>query len=65
MVYFCYNGYEASFKKIVFALLNEIKNLGAEFATVSGRLDNVTEPLKLYKSCGFVGDDVWYICRAD
>lgn len=50
-------------KKIVIALLNELKKIGAEFATVSGNLDNVTTPLELYKKCGFFGEDVWYICR--
>ena len=50
-------------KKIVTVLLNRLKSVGAEFATVSGDLDNASEPLELYKKCGFTGDDVWYICR--
>lgn len=33
-----------------------------DFITVSGRLDNESNPLRLYKSCGFEGDDIWYIC---
>lgn len=54
------NGYG---KAIVNSLLMELKNLGAKFITVSGDLDNNTNPEKLYRSCGFTGDDVWYICQ--
>lgn len=50
-------------KKIVIALLNRLKAVGAEFVTVSGNLDNATAPLALYRVCGFTGDDVWYICK--
>ena len=50
-------------KKIVTVLLNRLKSVGADFATVSGSLDNASKPLELYKKCGFTGDDVWYICR--
>lgn len=52
-------------KVIVNSLLIELKNLGAKFVTVSGNLDNLTNPEKLYRSCGFIGDDIWYICTAD
>jgi hypothetical protein len=34
----------------------------ADFITVSGRVDNNSNPFRLYKSCGFVGNDIWYIC---
>lgn len=37
----------------------------AIFVTVSGNLHNVTNPINLYKSCGFVGDVVWKICYKD
>ena len=40
-------------KRIVDVLLYRLKNIGAEFATVSGNLDNITEPLALYRKCGF------------
>lgn len=50
-------------KKIVVALLNRLKAVGAEFVTVSGNLDNATTPLSLYRSCGFTGEDIWYICK--
>ena len=50
-------------KKIVTVLLNKLKKMGAEFATVSGNLDSTSHPLELYKECGFTGNDVWYICR--
>ena len=34
----------------------------AKFITVSGNLNNLTQSEKLYRSCGFCGDDLWYIC---
>ncbi|MBQ2085385.1 MAG: GNAT family N-acetyltransferase [Oscillospiraceae bacterium] len=49
-------------KKIVSVLLNRLRDMGAGFATVSGDLDSRSEPLRLYRKCGFAGDDVWYIC---
>ena len=50
-------------KKIVTVLLSRLKNIGAEFVTVSGNVDNSSKPLELYQMCGFTGDDIWYICR--
>lgn len=35
----------------------------AEFATVSGRVDNPTNPEGLYRRCGFTGADRWHILR--
>ena len=52
-------------QKIVTVLLSRLKDLGADFVTVSGNLDNPTKPLELYKKCGFEGDDVWYICQKE
>ncbi len=40
-----------------------LHQMEASFATVSGNLDNETQPEKLYRSCGFSGNDVWYILR--
>lgn len=34
----------------------------ANFVTVSGRLHNDSNPKWLYKSCGFEGSDIWYVC---
>jgi len=34
----------------------------ANFATVSGRLHNESNPKCLYESCGFEGSDIWYVC---
>lgn len=39
----------------------EIMSGFAEFATVSGECDNVTDPEKAYRRCGFYGSDVWHI----
>ena len=33
----------------------------ADFATVSGRVNNITRPEMLYRRCGFAGDNVWHI----
>jgi len=33
----------------------------AEFATVSGKVNNISNPERLYRKCGFTGSDVWHI----
>ncbi len=33
----------------------------ADFATVSGECDNMTKPERVYRYCGFEGNDVWHI----
>lgn len=33
----------------------------ARFATVSGKCNNLSNPERLYRSCGFMGNDVWHI----
>lgn len=33
----------------------------ADFATVSGECDNITNPESVYRRCGFEGEDVWHI----
>lgn len=35
----------------------------AAFVTVSGKLNNKTNPERLYRRCGFTGSDVWHILR--
>lgn len=45
---------------IVTELLFRMKDV-ADFATVSGKVDNTTNPEALYRKCGFAGDDVWHI----
>ncbi|MGN0545701.1 MAG: GNAT family N-acetyltransferase [Acutalibacteraceae bacterium] len=45
---------------MVAELLFRMKGI-ADFATVSGKVDNPTNPEALYRKCGFVGDDVWHI----
>lgn len=46
-------------KLIVNELLSRMTK--ADFATVSGKVDNLTNPEKLYRSCGFIGNDIWHI----
>lgn len=33
----------------------------ADFVTVSGKCDNETKPEKLYRKCGFDGNDIWHV----
>ena len=44
---------------IVTELLFRMKDI-ADFATVSGKVDNLTNPEALYRKCGFTGNDVWH-----
>lgn len=45
---------------IVNEILNRMKGK-ANFVTVSGEVDNSTNPEALYRKCGFTGDDIWHI----
>ena len=45
---------------IVTELLFRMKDV-ADFATVSGKVNNITNPEVLYRKCGFTGNDVWHI----
>lgn len=47
---------------LVTHLLSDVPK-NAKFATVSGDMDNPSSPEKLYKKCGFTGNDVWYIIK--
>ena len=47
-------------KMIVNELLSRLKGK-ADFATVSGQIDNATNPEMLYRKCGFTGNDIWYV----
>lgn len=46
------------------ALVGELlrRSIGlAEIVTVSGQVNNLTQPERLYRSCGFHGSDVWWL----
>lgn len=45
---------------IVTELLFRMKDV-ADFATVSGKVDNMANPEALYRKCRFTGNDVWHI----
>ena len=45
---------------LVCTALKAVSNF-ADFATVSGECDNITNPERVYRNCGFEGDDVWHI----
>jgi len=49
-------------KMIVNELINRMSSLSS-FITVSGKLDNKSNPEMLYRRCGFIGHDVWYVCK--
>lgn len=40
-----------------------LRRMQGNFATVSGAVESETSPEALYRSCGFAGNDVWYILR--
>lgn len=45
---------------IVNCLLAKMQG-AAKFATVSGKVDNPTNPEGLYRRCGFTGNDIWHV----
>ena len=45
---------------IVNTLLAKMQN-AAKFATVSGKINDPANPERLYRTCGFVGTDIWHI----
>lgn len=45
---------------IVNELLHRMKE-NSSFVTVSGQVENATNPCSLYKKCGFTGNDIWHI----
>lgn len=47
---------------LVIELLNRLKGR-ADFTTVSGEMDNKSNPERLYRSCGFAGNDIWWLLR--
>ena len=49
-------------KVLVLELLNRLKGR-VEFTTVSGEVNNETNPERLYRSCGFKGNDIWWLLR--
>ncbi len=49
-------------KVLVIELLKRLEPY-ADFTTVSGEVDNITNPERLYRSCGFTGDDIWHVLR--
>ncbi len=49
-------------KFVVNELLWRMKDK-AEFVTVSGKVDNPTNPRDLYLACGFSGEEIWHVMR--
>lgn len=47
-------------KFIVNELLQRMNGM-ASFVTVSGQVNNSTNPEALYRKCGFEGNDIWHI----
>ncbi len=51
-------------KQLVRELLARLKKR-ALFVTVSGEIENLSQPERLYRSCGFEGQDIWWMLRAN
>ena len=34
-----------------------------DFVTVSGKIDNPTNPRDLYKACGFTNEEIWHVMK--
>ncbi len=49
---------------LVGRLLDMLSDM-ADFVTVSGEMDHPDSPERLYRRCGFTGDDVWLVRRLD
>lgn len=49
-------------KFVVRELLWRMKDK-ADFVTVSGKVDNLTNPRDLYKACGFYGEEIWHVMK--
>ena len=47
-------------KAIVTELLRRVSD-SVKFTTVAGELENVHQPERLYRRCGFTGEDVWWL----
>lgn len=47
-------------KLVVDTLLHRLQEI-ARFTTVSGRVENPSQPGSLYRKCGFIGDDIWWV----
>jgi len=47
-------------KAIVTELLRRVSG-SVKFTTVAGELENVHQPERLYRQCGFTGEDVWWL----
>ena len=50
-------------RAIVMALLQRVSG-SVLFTTVSGKVNSAAQPEKLYRNCGFSGNDVWWLLRA-
>lgn len=47
-------------RALVTGLLRRMRGK-ADFATVSGKINNETAPERLYRRCGFEGNDIWHV----
>jgi len=56
-----YRGYGIGVALVNFLLL--ILKEKSKFVTVSGKIDNKTNPQRMYRKCGFQGNDIWHILR--
>lgn len=53
-------------QKLGSLIVSELLHRGrkyADFATVSGKANNPARPERLYRKCGFVGQDIWHVLQ--
>jgi hypothetical protein len=50
--------------ELILELINSLKNT-VDYATVSGEINNPWKPENLFRKCGFVGNDIWYIVKEE
>lgn len=53
---------QGSGRLVVNGLLKRLQRIAA-FTTVSGQVDNPTNPGRLYRKCGFEGSSIWWVMR--
>ena len=59
--YWKYKSIAAPQNMLVVNTLLSIARDTARFATVSGKINDPSDPERLYRKCGFAGSDIWHI----
>jgi ribosomal protein S18 acetylase RimI-like enzyme len=51
-------------RSLILELINTLENR-VNYVTVSGKIDNQLKLEDLFRKCGFKGNDIWYVIKAD